>query len=250
MIIAAVIIAALLLFICMTAIKTAALRNTLSILCAIAVVLSMVLMVRNDREHFGMHRVSRTQNYSLVSSAGSTPSMLLYKSIGTAGKEKAYLYKTSNQPKKLQHTNPDPEKSVVKVVQRKNAKAQLKVTTIRWQYRSQAAKFWFGIANNNNKLIKRKYTFNLGNDWFVLSTTQAKALQKQIKQKQSQMQAAAKTYVAQQVKARLTAAMAKDPTMSTSQQQALSQQFAKQATAAYQQQAVAQAVKEVKQQTK
>lgn len=83
-----------------------------------------------------------------------------------------------------------------------------------------------------------------------MSTTQAKALQKQIKQKQSQMQAAAKTYVAQQVKARLTAAMAKDPTMSTSQQQALSQQFAKQATAAYQQQAVAQAVKEVKQQTK
>jgi hypothetical protein len=242
MIIALVIIATILLFICMTAIKPANLRIVLSSLCAVVIVASMVLMVKNDREHFGMHRVSQTKNYSLVSTASSAnTSMLLYKAIGTAGKEKTYLYKTTEQPKKIQHTDPDPGKSQVKVVQQNGtAAAKLKVVTTRWQYRNQTAKFWFGIAANDHKLIKRKYTFSVGNNWFVLSTSQAQALQKQLKQNQAKLQAAAKVYVASQVKAKLAA----------SERQLLSQQTAKTAAAAYQQQALAQAVQQIKQQTK
>lgn len=252
MIIALVIITTILLFICMTAIKPASLRIVLSSLCAVVIVASMVLMVKNDREHFGMHRVSQTKNYSLVSTASSAnTSMLLYKAIGTAGKEKTYLYKTTEQPKKIQHTDPDPGKSQVKVVQQNGtAAAKLKVVTTRWQYRNQTAKFWFGIAANDHKLIKRKYTFSVGNNWFVLSTSQAQALQKQLKQNQAKLQAAAKVYVASQVKAKLAAALAKNPTMSASERQLLSQQTAKTAAAAYQQQALAQAVQQIKQQTK
>lgn len=251
MIIAVVILAVLLLFICMTAIKPAKLRITLSLLCALVVIASMVLMVKNDREHFGLQRVSQTKTYSLVSTASSAnTSMLLYKTIGTAGKEKTYLYKTSDRPKKMQHTDPDPGKSRVKVVQNKTNSAQMKVVTTRWEYRNQEAKFWFGIAGNDHKLINRHYTFSVGSNWFVLSTTQAQALQKELKQNQAQLEAAAKTYVAQQVKAKLTAALAKNPTMTASQRQTLSQQLAKEAAAAYQQQALAQAVQQIKQQTK
>ncbi|WP_034993355.1 DUF4811 domain-containing protein [Liquorilactobacillus vini] len=244
MIIGALIILALLLFISMTAIKPFGRRIIVGVILGILLIITIILIVRNDHDHFGMQQVSQTQRYNLTSSVSSQRmSILLYQPLGTQQKEKVYLYKTSQQ-KKLRNTSADPAKNQVKV-KHHAAKPSLQIKTTRWQYKNSWYRFWFGIANNENQLAKRQYTFKLSHNWLVLSTKQAKQLETLLKQKQTQLKQEAQQYAAAQVKAGLTKALQKDPTMSASQRQQLSQKLAQQAATAYQKQAVNQLLKQL-----
>ncbi|MFT9373415.1 DUF4811 domain-containing protein [Liquorilactobacillus hordei] len=247
MIIFSVIICAILLFVSMISIDKAVLRNVLSIIFALGLVVSMIFMVENDKRHFGMHKVETVKTSKLVSAAASKQiNLLLYQAVGTSGKEKVYIYKSKTSQKKATTTNPDPSKTQNKV-KKITGNAKLVTRTFRWEYKNDFYKFWFGISGNGHKLIRHYNTFKINDNWAVLSTQQAKKLQKLAKSEdQATVQNQAKAYVEAQVKEKLTAALTKNPTMSTQEQQSLTAKASAQAQKDFKKQALQELIKKAK----
>ncbi|WPC17061.1 DUF4811 domain-containing protein [Pediococcus inopinatus] len=247
MIIISIIIAALLLFISMAYVSNATWRNILSTIFAVIIIVCAIFMVRNDREHYGMHKVDTTETTDLISvSPSKEMKMLLYEPVGTAGKEKVYIYKKNESQKKPTTTNPDPS-NTTNTIKTVSGTPTVKTTTTRWEYKNDTYRFWFGIAGNGHKLIGHHNTFNINKDWLTLSSAQAKKLQKLAKQQNSaSAKKEAETYVKATVTKSITAAMKKDPKMSASEQKALTAEATKKATAAYKKQAMAKLVEEAK----
>lgn len=246
MIIFVAVILAIALFISMVSISKPLLRNLTSLIIAILFALSLSLIVLNDRDHFGMKKITTTQTADLISVSPSKQlKMLLYQNVGTSGKNRVYIYKTQATQKKPTTTNPDPTHTTNKVKVTTQS-PRIVTKTTRWIYKNDAYKLWFGIAGNNHKLIQHKNTFEINNDWLTLSSVQAKKLQHLAKQNTAKMKKEAQVYVTAAVKKTLTAAMRKDPTMSAAKRKALTAEAAKKATAAYQKQAMAKMVAEIK----
>lgn len=248
MIIFLLIISALALFISMTLIPKAAVRIICSVISAVVVVTSVVLMVMNDREYFGMHKITETTTQEIYSvSPSKQMKMLLYKSIGTADKERVYVYNKTTSQKKPSHTETDKTTNRVKSTTKDSARLVKKTT--RWVYDNDTYKFWFGIAGNNREVSKRINTFYVPKDWLTLSTTQATKLGKLVKQNQAQMKKDATKYVKAKVtatvKATLTAAMKKNPTMSVTEQKKLTETTTKKASAQFAAQYQAQAMQKL-----
>ncbi len=150
MIIFLLIIAVIATFLSMTLISKTAVRVICSVISAIVVIASVALMVMNDREHFGMHKITETTTQEIYSvSPSKQMSMLLYKSIGTADKDRVYIYNKTTSQKKPSHTETD--KTTNKVKTTKKSTARLVKSTTRWTYKDNTYKFWFGIAGNNLK---------------------------------------------------------------------------------------------------
>ncbi len=246
MIIFVAVILAIALFISMVSISKPLLRNLTSLIIAILFALSLSLIVLNDRDHFGMKKITTTQTADLISVSPSKQlKMLLYQNVGTSGKNRVYIYKTQATQKKPTTTNPDPTHTTNKIKVTTQS-PRIVTKTTRWVYKNDAYKLWFGIAGNNHKLIQHKNTFEINNDWLTLSSVQAKKLQHLAKQNTAKMKKEAQVYVTAAVKKTLTAAMRKDPTMSAAKRKALTAEAAKKATAAYQKQAMAKMVEEAK----
>lgn len=246
MIIFVAVILAIALFISMVSISKPLLRNLTSLIIAILFALSLSLIVLNDRDHFGMKKITTTQTADLISVSPSKQlKMLFYQNVGTSGKNRVYIYKTQATQKKPTTTNPDPTHTTNKVKVTTQS-PRIVTKTTRWVYKNDAYKLWFGIAGNNHKLIQHKNTFEINNDWLTLSSVQAKKLQHLAKQNTAKMKKEAQVYVTAAVKKTLTAAMRKDPTMSAAKRKALTAEATKKATAAYQKQAMAKMVAEIK----
>ncbi|TLQ04788.1 DUF4811 domain-containing protein [Pediococcus stilesii] len=248
MIIFLLIIAAIALFVSMTLISKTAIRIILSLISAVVVVGSSVLMVMNDREHFGMHKTTETTTQEIYSvSPSKQMNMLLYKSIGTADKERVYLYNETASQKTPSHTAADKTTNTVHTTTKDSARLVKKTT--RWVYKNGTYQFWFGIAGNNREVSKRVNTFYVPKNWLTLSTTQATKLGKLVKQNQTQMKKDAaqyvKTKVTATVKATLTDAMKKDPTMSAADQKKLTEETTKKASAQFAAQYQAQAMQKL-----
>jgi len=246
MIIASVVLFAILLFLSMTMIDRGNLRIILALIFGALTVVSMMFMTFNDANHYGMHKVTKTETSDLISvSPSKQMKMLLYQNVGTSGKEKVYVYKTHQSQKKASTTNPDPKKASnrVKTV---SGTPTLVTKTTRWEFNSKASKVWFNASGYGHKLVKRENTFNINKDWMVLSSTQAKKLQKLVKANQAKMKTEAKAYVTAQVKKSVTAAMTKNPTMSSTEQARITKQATAKATADYQKQAMAKIIAQVK----
>ncbi|GEP19922.1 DUF4811 domain-containing protein [Pediococcus argentinicus] len=253
MIIFLLIIAAICLFLSMTLISKFWPRLIVSLLLAATVIGSMIAMVANDREHLGMHKVTETSTEDVYSvSPSKQMSMILYKNIGSKGTERVYIYKHDKSQKKPGHTNVNDTYNKVKTT---TGDPRLESKTTRWEYKNGAYKFWFGIADNNDKLIRRDNTFYIPKDWLSLSTTQAAKLQKLAKENQAKMKTEGKKVVKAEVektvKETVMAAMKKDPTMSPQDRQKLMQETgkkaAKEAAAKYQAEAMQKMIDEAKQ---
>lgn len=253
MIIFLLIIAVIATFLSMTLISKTAVRVICSVISAIVVIASVALMVMNDREHFGMHKITETTTQEIYSvSPSKQMSMLLYKSIGTADKDRVYIYNKTTSQKKPSHTETD--KTTNKVKTTKKSTARLVKSTTRWTYKDNTYKFWFGIAGNNREVSKRVNTFYVPNNWITLSTEQAAKLQKNVKKNQAQMKADAEKYVKAKVtatvKSTMAAALKKNPTMSASDQKKLmadtTAKASKQYAAQYQAQMMQKMIEEAK----
>ncbi|KRN09243.1 hypothetical protein FD00_GL001299 [Liquorilactobacillus mali KCTC 3596 = DSM 20444] len=231
----------------MISIDKAFLRSTLSIIFALGLIVSMIFMIENDRHHLGMRKVESVKTSKLVSAASSKQiNLLLYQTVGTSGKEKVYIYKTKTNQKKVTTTNPDPAKTQNKV-KNTTGTAKLVTKTLRWEYKNSFYKFWFGISGNGHKFIRSYNTFKINDNWAVLSTQQAKKLQKLAKsENQTKLQAKAKAYVEEQVKEKLTSAMTKNPTMSTQEQGALTAKVSLQAQKDFKKQMMQELINEAK----
>ncbi|OJG41442.1 hypothetical protein RV02_GL001029 [Enterococcus gilvus] len=181
-----------------------------------------------------MKKVTETTTQTLLSTADNKDmNMLLYQPLGD-GTEKIYLYKTNDSQKKPKTTGTDHVSNIVKTNQKKS---QLKTEKTYWVYKNDTTKFWFGLSSKNHQLVKERNTFDVQNEWFVLSTTQAKKLAKLAQENKSTMQNDAKLFVQEKVKT----AMMQNPTMDQTTQQKIIQE----ATSEYQHQAMAKLIAKI-----
>lgn len=198
-------------------------------------IFSVAAIVGNDRYHWGMEKQTKSTTQPLVSSSAEKGmNFLLYKQLGT-GSEKVYIYRTKETQKKVSVTGTSSVTNKVKTV---TTTPKLTVKTTRWIYKNDFYSLLFGISKNNQKYDSRVYTFEVGKDWLVLSTDQAKAFGKALKAQEVSIKEGATEFV----KSKLTSEMAKNPTMSQAEQQRLSAMYA----AEYQQQELAKILNEIK----
>lgn len=237
MIIVTLVLSAIVLFLTFIYLQPSWLKNGLTALFGLTLVASLVLIVMNDSQHLGMEKVTTTKTQPLKSAGSSQLDLLLYQSVGTADKNRVYIYKTMTDQKKVSTTKASIK--TVNHVKTTTGTTKLVTKTTRWQYENNTAKFWFGIANNDKQLIKRQNTFYVKKTWAVLSATQAKKLSALAKQQSATMKVQAKAYVQSTVKA----AMVKNPAMTQTQLA----QLEKQAAAQYQATAMQKMIKTVKQ---
>lgn len=187
--------------------------------------LSIVLLVANENNHFGMEKVtsSKTEQIQTVNKGSN---LLLYKKLGTQNKENVYIYRTpeTTNDKKPQTTKVNLHvKNKVKVGNYDAATLTKKTT--RWEYKNGFYSFLFGISDNNKEFVKQTNTFKVGKDWLVLTTDQAKELAKKSKSKtfKDQMKTEGATYV----KSAMMKAMQENPTMTSAQQKKVQEQAEK-----------------------
>lgn len=240
MIIITLILSVVLAFVFYVYMHNRVLSNILTVLMIVIMGISTLFIVKNDHDHYGLHNVTQTTTQKIYSASPSKQMpMMIYQSVGTADKHRVYVYKTSADAKKAAHTKA--KVTTTNVVKRTTGKNRIVTTKTYREYKNSTYKFWFGLAGNGHQYVKETNTIYLNKNWTVLSATQAKQLQKLAKSKsfQAKQKTAAKAYVQKQV----MAAMTKNPSMSAAQRQ----QVIKQATAAYQAQAMQQLIKQVKQ---
>lgn len=157
--------------------------NIVRIICDILLVVSLALVVMNDTQHFGMAQKTVTKTTAIESvSPNKQAPMLLYNKVGTKSNNNVYVYQNADDTKPS-HTNPEYTTNSVK---RTNGKTKLVSQKKYWTYKSKFNKFMFGVARNDNQWISTHNTFYIGNNWFVLSSGQAKKLQKLMKNPQMQ----------------------------------------------------------------
>lgn len=205
-------------------------------------ILSLVLLISNEYGHFGMKQTVNEKTYQ-IQSIQKGSNLLLKKELGTNGKEDVYIYRTPEtaNAKKPETTKVDSHvKNTVKTGE--YSAATLTKKTTRWEYKNGFYSFLFGISDNNKEFVKQTNTFKVGNDWLVLTTTQASQLQKKMKSKtfQAQMKQEGEAYV----KAAVVKAMQANPSMSATEQKQVMQQAQK----AFKAQAQAKLIQEIKSQ--
>lgn len=209
-------------FFCFTVLPMVKHRVIYAVISLLVMLTCGSLIILNDSFNFGMQVETTKTTKSLASSASKDLDVLLYQPLGTKN-ERVYLYKTDADAKKPTATKTTD--SVAKYTT--NAKkATLVITEERYVYKNSWAKAFFGILNNSGRLKKRTYNFQIPNDWYVLSTSQAKALQKLIKQHKTQMQ----QDIAQVIQAELATELQKNPTMSSSERESLVKKLQQKAT--------------------
>lgn len=188
-------------------------------------ILSLVLLISNEYGHFGMKQVTSEKTYQ-IQTVQKGSNLLLKKELGTNGKEDVYIYRTPETANKKKPTTTKVDVNVTNKVKTGNySAATLERKTTRWEYKNSFYSFLFGISDNNKEFVKQTNTFKVGQDWLVLTTTQASKLQKQMKSKtfQAQMKQEGAAYV----KAAVTKAMQANPSMSADEQKQVTQQAEK-----------------------
>ncbi|KRM87604.1 DUF4811 domain-containing protein [Lacticaseibacillus thailandensis] len=234
------VISTILLFISFVTLRSSWYRVLFVAITGVLMVGSVWAIHENDEDHLGMKRVTTTTSQVIYSASPSKAlSLLLHQDIGTNGKHSVYIYKTASGSKaKTHHTKADYD-VYNRVTTTQQDVAQLQVTRHEWVYKNDFAKLMFNDLNNH-QLIKQTNTFKIPTTWYDLTTSQAKQLAQQLKKAQHQS-AAQKAQLQAAIKQQVAAAVAKNPSMTQAQQQAL----VKQLTAKYQQAAIAKAVKAV-----
>ncbi|PDH93795.1 DUF4811 domain-containing protein [Oenococcus oeni] len=188
-------------------------RRMLTLISGAVVLLSLLAIVANYYDHYGLHKVSVTSTKKIYSAdQSSSMNLILYQKIGTSGKENVYIYSTKLKQKTPQHTQAD-EYTTNKVKNISSNTAKLKTTKTYWEYKSNASKFWFGIAENGHELVKRVNNFEIPKTWIRLSTSQAKELKKELADSKFQQQV--KKEAAAYVEEKMKAAVIKGPSLAT-----------------------------------
>ncbi|MFD1485456.1 DUF4811 domain-containing protein [Lacticaseibacillus baoqingensis] len=238
MIIATLIIGVIGLYLSFVMMKTGWVRGILVTVFGIVMLGSLYLVNANDRSHFGMKKQTTTTTHVIYSaSPNKALPMLLRQDVGTSGKRQVYIYKLSEKGKTT-HTQAD--YLVTNHVAKTSKKtATLKTVKTEWVYQNDFYRAFFS-NQNNHKLVKASNTITIPNAWANLTTAQAKALGKQLKQAQNPS-AADKAKMAAAVQQAVMAARMKNPQMTAAQQQ----QVIAKAQAQLKQQAIKAAIKAV-----
>lgn len=143
----------------------------------IGLIISVVAIVLNMHDHYGMKQVTTTDKEQIYTAGSSSQGfgMLLHQAVGTNGKENVYIYKTSSDAKKTHVAKPD-LKTTSNQQSISGNKAYKITKTTRWVYKNDTYKLLFGIADNNKTLKHRNTTYQVPSTWVSLTTVQAKTL--------------------------------------------------------------------------
>ena len=217
--------------------KSSVVRSILVAVFGAIMLGSLVLISMNDTQHFGMEKetVTRTQNIYSASPSAQLP-MLLKQNVGTSGKHQVYIYKLSEKGK-VTHTKADYD--IHNRVQTGATKATLTEKKVRYTYKNDFYKNLF-FSQNQHELVSQTNTLKVPSNWTVLTTTQAKALSKQLASLQKP-DAATKAKMAAAIQAQVTAQIKANPALA-----AKSQELAKAAQAKLQAQVIQDAINKVK----
>ena len=169
-------------------------RTLWSLVSLVVLVLSIVSFVLHDNRHMGM-KLETTNTTSSLVSPNKNLNVLVYTTTRLAANTKSTVKTTTS-------TNA----TVVK-------------HTKRWVYKNGFSKLMFGILGDDNEVDQVTYTFNINDQWLVLSSTQAAKLQALMKDVTAQ--AAMKSKVAALVQEEVAAKLKANPTMSATDQAAL-----------------------------
>ncbi|HEY4399470.1 MAG TPA: DUF4811 domain-containing protein [Lactobacillaceae bacterium] len=189
MIILFLVIFAVLAFLSAFLIQNTPLRLVATTIMFAGVIASVVGIVANSHDQFGMDKVTTTTKRQIYTAGTKDQGfgMLLYQNIGTDGKSKAYIYRAKADDKDVTVT-PKLSKTMtleqtlenVKVSSKQVAtsgnKAYVTTKKTEYVYKADWAKFLFGIANNDHQVIKVVNTYAVPANWLALSTDQAATL--------------------------------------------------------------------------
>ncbi|KRM68211.1 hypothetical protein FD06_GL001425 [Apilactobacillus ozensis DSM 23829 = JCM 17196] len=183
MIIFVLIIAGLCFFLCTNLlVNNRSLHLISSLFFGLLTTLSVILIIANFNNHFGMHKVTYTKS-SVLASNSKDINVLLNQPIGTSGKDKVVIYKTNLNQKKPLNTSTD--KTENRILQGET-NARLVTKKTKWEYKNDSYKFWFDFAQKPNRYKTVNY-FYIPKDWLNLTVKQAQALPKIIEKVKSQM---------------------------------------------------------------
>lgn len=191
----------------------------------------------NYHDHYGMKKVTTQTNQQIYSASGSKLlNLLLYKPVGTSGKNNVYIYDKKQSQKTPSHTKAD-EYTYNKIKTTNSQTAAVTTNTTRWEYKNDFYADLFMWSGMNHKIVKRVNTFYIPRTWLKLSVSQATKLEKLMKSSafKTQMTGQGKQYVETELKA----AMMKDPQMTAAQQAKLASHLQQQ----FEIQALKQAIK-------
>lgn len=172
-------------------------------------VLSIIGVTANYSHHWGMKQVTTTKSQKIYSAAGSNMPINLYQPVGTSGEDNVYIYKTSPNQKKPQHTQANElTHSITKATNDPQARLLTKET--RWQYQNGFYQFLFMGTGMNNKLVRRTNTLYYPKGYVKLTAKQAKRL-RAVMASQGQAAAALQQQVTTTVQQKVAAAHTQDP---------------------------------------
>ncbi|MGY3766267.1 DUF4811 domain-containing protein [Vagococcus vulneris] len=179
-------------------------------------VVSLILIVLNVSNHYGMKQVTETKEISLVSSGDTNgPKLLLYQPLGN-GEETVFLYKTKDSQKKPKATGTD---YVTNEVIKNSKSPKLIEKKTYWVYKNRGFERFFHINGSKKEFVKEENEFQVPSDWYVLTTDQAKELQKTMQDQKIQIESDAKAFAANQLKE----AMMKNPKLDKAAQHQLAE---------------------------
>ncbi|WP_260151251.1 DUF4811 domain-containing protein [Lentilactobacillus hilgardii] len=101
------------------------------------------------------------------------------------GKTTYQAFATKNKTNSKPHIILNKDKKVL-VNREKNHQNQLVTNNHQYQYTNQFANLLFAGITNQNQLKQQVVTYNLGNDWYLLSKGQLKSVAKKLKSKSFQ----------------------------------------------------------------
>lgn len=122
---------------------------------------SIILMILNYNQYFGMKTVTVSYQYPLISSVAGKRPVLLYHQIGTKN-ERVYLYKSNPLEPRLQRTKP--AQGPVTVTQNAS-RDQVKVTKTYRVYRNEELRLLFSAGVKNHQYVMTQWHFNLKPGW-------------------------------------------------------------------------------------
>lgn len=194
----------------------------------IILIIPIGLLVANEQQHFGMKTEKVTKTHAIYPATNIKDSqikLLLFQPLGN-GDETVYIYKQDPTQKKTNTTKAD-ENTTNKFEKSATYKtAHVVTTTTRYTYKNKFYKAFFAGLNNDHQYKSQSNTFKINKNWYILSTTQAKALAKQSKTAKKTMATAAK----QAITAQMKAVLAKNPQMTPTQKKQLQVQIQKKIT--------------------
>lgn len=123
--------------------------------------LSLVVVVANDRKYFGMEQQTKVTKMPLISSEPGKNEVLTYQAVGKKG-EKVYLYRTRKNPEKLNQTS---KLNVENKISYMNAEAVLEKKEVIWNYKNNFYQYFFAIAKNNHQVVYEANHFKLTDKW-------------------------------------------------------------------------------------